>query len=333
MTASPNKKTIYGIQFLRGLAALGVVFCHFGSKLTAYPWLSWIFCFGQDGVHVFFFISGFIIVYSLTQAAYQPSQFFRFLLKRSIRIDPSYYVTIILTLVLFKLFSLSPSFRGRTTTIIPGQLLAHIFYVVPFTKWKFYNHIFWTLCIEFQFYLIVGLLYFLFDSRLYRNCFLIAFALTSFIPFTIGYSLVFNYAAIFALGISLVNLYNKEKNAAAWYHYVFPLLFLLVAGYQFGLAIALFLLLSAGILLFVKSDFRPLNFLGNISYSLYLTHSLVFLVVTSLLKKLQFDLGKTQLLWLALEVALAIIIAYGFYLLVEKPSLRLSKKVFYRRKS
>jgi peptidoglycan/LPS O-acetylase OafA/YrhL len=41
---------ILSIQYLRGLAALGVVFCHYGSSLISYPKLSSFFNFGQTGV-------------------------------------------------------------------------------------------------------------------------------------------------------------------------------------------------------------------------------------------------------------------------------------------
>jgi peptidoglycan/LPS O-acetylase OafA/YrhL len=159
-------KTILGVQYLRGIAAMSVVLCHFGSGIKSYPMLAQIFNAGQNGVQVFFLISGFIIVFSMNAENYKTSQFFRFLLKRSIRIDPSYFITIILTILVFKCLSLIPSFKGQSIPFIPGQFLAHIFYMVPFTKYPFYNHVFWTLCIEFQFYLLIGVLYFLIESSL-----------------------------------------------------------------------------------------------------------------------------------------------------------------------
>src|SRR5471030_1551501 len=88
---------IVSIQYLRGLAALGVVFCHYDS-----------FGFGQLGVFVFFLISGFIIVYSLTMSQYEPRFIFRFLLRRSVRIDPSYFAVVVLTILLFKILSFMP---------------------------------------------------------------------------------------------------------------------------------------------------------------------------------------------------------------------------------
>jgi len=324
-----RKPTIYGVQYLRGLAALGVVLCHFGSNLSAYPTLSKIFSFGQNGVHVFFLISGFIIVYSLTKADYKPAQFFRFLLKRSIRIDPSYYVTILLTLIFFRVLTLVPSFGGAAIPFIPQQFLAHLFYLVPFTKYEFYNHVFWTLCIEFQFYLLVGLLYFIIDAKVYRYCFLIALGFSSFIPFSNAYYLVFNYGAIFALGISLVPVFNNFT----WSNWPLPTLFLIVIWLKFGFPIAALLAVSVVVLLFVKVHFGLLYHFGNISYSLYLIHSLVFIFTVGILKRLNFDLQKNQLMALTIEVLLAVVAAFMFYLLIELPSLRMSKKIFYKSSS
>ncbi len=176
-------RTILGIQYLRGLAALGVVLCHYGSDLKSYPKLSKVFGFGQTGVHVFFLISGFIIVYSLIRANYKPRKFLTFLLKRSIRIDPSYIVTILLTIALFRILSFITTFKGETLSFIPGQFLAHLFYIVPFTQYPFYNHVFWTLGVEFQFYLLIGTLYFLSNNQAFKTGFLILFSLTCLIPF------------------------------------------------------------------------------------------------------------------------------------------------------
>ena len=71
--------------------------------------------------------------------------------------------------------------------------------------------------------------------------------------------------------------------------------------------------------------------LGKISYSLYLTHSLAFIIVRGLLKQLHFNLSKNPALWLCIEVTAAILVAWLFYYLIEKPSLKLSKKIKYKK--
>lgn len=316
---------IFSIQYLRGLAALGVVFCHYGSNLTDYPTLSSFFNFGQTGVYVFFLISGFIIVYSLLKSGYQTNQFFRFLLKRSIRIDPSYIVTILLTIIFFSALSFS---KGERIVFIPGQFIAHIFYFVPFSGYPFYDHVFWTLCVEFQFYLMIGLLYFLSDNSIYKTVFLIIFSLTCFIPLPKSYYLLFTYAPIFALGISLVRFYQNRH----WKNIILPSLLAFFIGYRFGLSIFSLLVISSFIVLYFKTSSKPLAFLGDISYSLYLIHSLVLILFVGLGKRLHFDLGHHQLFWLLLEVSTAIAFAFVFYILVEKPSLAMSKHIFYNKK-
>jgi len=116
-----KERKILSIQYLRGLAALGVVFCHYGSGLASYPKLSSVFIFGKTGVDVFFLISGFIIVYSLVTHNYKSNQFFTFLLKRSIRIDPAYYVTVILVFVLWRVIYKITGFEGDRIDFIPQQ--------------------------------------------------------------------------------------------------------------------------------------------------------------------------------------------------------------------
>ena len=315
---------ILSIQYLRGLAALGVVFCHYGSDLPDYPKLSLFFNFGQTGVDVFFLISGFIIVYSLIKSGYRTNQFFRFLLKRSIRIDPSYIVTIVLTIIFISMLSFS---KGERVSFIPGQFVAHIFYYVPFSSYPFYNHVFWTLCVEFQFYLIIGLLYFLSDNRIYKIAFIIAFTLSCLIPLPKSYYLIFTYAPIFALGISLVLFYQNRH----WKTIILPLLIACFIWYRFGLSIFSLLVISNFVVLYFKISLKPLTFLGDISYSLYLIHSLAMILFVGFGKRLHFDFDHYQLFWLLLEVSAAILVAYLFYIFIEKPSKALSKRVFYNK--
>jgi len=324
-----NDNKIVSIQYLRGLAALGVVLCHYGSSLSSYPLLSSFFNFGQSGVYVFFLISGFIIVYSLSKANYKPGQFFKFLLKRSIRIDPSYIVVILLTIALFKILAHIPSFKGREINFVPGQFIAHLFYVVPFTKYHFYDHVFWTLSVEFQFYLLIGILYFISNNHLYKVTFLILFSATCLIPFTNAYYLVFNYVPIFATGISLVEFYLNRK----WVNRILPLLLLSLVAYKFGFPVFILLIFTIAIILLFKLTIKPLKVLGDISYSLYLTHPLVLIVVLGIAKRLQFATLQNQLLSLFFETTIAILFAYLFYRTVEKPTTILSKHIFYSKKS
>jgi peptidoglycan/LPS O-acetylase OafA/YrhL len=316
----PNDR-IVSIQYLRGLAALGVVCFHFGNPLSP------IFNFGQNGVHVFFLISGFIIVFSLLKSNYKPGMFFSFLLKRSARIDPPYYVTILLIFVLFKALTYIPGFKGSAVTFIPGEFLAHIFYYVPFTNYTYYSVVFWTLSVEFQFYTFIGILYFLSKNKYYKIAFLVLFSLSSLVPFSNPHDLVFTYAPIFSLGISLVTFYQNRDRL----NLVLPALLLGLIAFKFGIPIFILMLVSSAAIFYFNQTIKPLAFLGTISYSLYLTHSLTIIVFLGIAKKIHINVDRFPFFWLAIEVILAIFMAYIFYLLVEKPALRLSKRIFYKK--
>jgi exopolysaccharide production protein ExoZ len=322
-------KTIWGIQYLRGLAALGVVLCHYAYGIKTNAQLLAAFEFGKYGVNVFFLISGFIISYSLESANYKPKQFFKFLLKRSIRIDPAYVFVILLTLAFFDILPLISSFKGAKIPIIPAQFFAHVFYIVPFTQYPYYVHVFWTLGIEFQFYILIGTLYFITNSKWYRMAFLLLFSVSGyFIKESGELHLLFSFAPIFALGMALVEFYkHKSINNA-----ILPIIMLSLVVYQYGLANGILLLTSSAIIFLINTRNKVFDFMGKISYSLYLIHSLVLIILTASLKRMHADLLKMPLLWLAFEVIVAVIVAYCFYLLIEEPSLKLSKKLFYNKK-
>ncbi|RYF44725.1 MAG: acyltransferase, partial [Cytophagaceae bacterium] len=67
---------------------------------------------------------------------------------------------------------------------------------------------------------------------------------------------------------------------------------------------------------------RPLQYLGRISYSLYLTHMLVLLMVLRLGYKITKDNVPAAFLWMIVCAALCVVVGHVFYLLIERPSLR-----------
>jgi exopolysaccharide production protein ExoZ len=322
-----DKKSVVGIQYLRGFAAVAVMLCHYGSTLNHHPLLSSVFNKGQLGVHIFFLISGFVIAYALIVEDYHPKKFFVFLFKRLIRINPAYYAAILLTLLTFWGLQFIPSFKGSVIPFIPGQFLAHLFYYVPFSGWGFYNHVFWTLGVEFQFYLIIGLFYFISNSVWFRLSFLMLFMLTSFIPMQQSYYLIFNYAPIFAAGIALMHFY-KENNKL--YLLLMAISAVLICMH-FNLLILILLCITTFVILFFRrGNIKILYFLGRISYSLYITHTLVLVYLLGIFKKLIPRQDGLEIVLLILEIGIAIGFASLFYWLIELPSIRLSKKIAYK---
>ena len=92
------------IDSLRALAVLSVLLYHLNPRLVPG---------GFVGVDIFFVISGFILPYALHKAGYQPADFFRFMWKRILRLDPPYLVCIVVVLGLNFASTLIPGFRGQ----------------------------------------------------------------------------------------------------------------------------------------------------------------------------------------------------------------------------
>nr|WP_242042630.1 acyltransferase [Leptolyngbya sp. FACHB-541] len=153
------------IDGLRGLAAIAVVSYHFyvGSPLRGT--LAGIFPKpfillleeGRLGVEVFFVISGFVIAYSLRKTAANSQNLKRFICRFLIRLTPSYWVTIFLTVII----NLTSNFV-ITDRIAPipnlEEVVAHLFYLQNLFKYEQIVPVFWTLCFEVRFYFLFATL-------------------------------------------------------------------------------------------------------------------------------------------------------------------------------
>src|SRR6266403_801542 len=164
VTLAQDKNRIAVLDFLRGIASLGVVFFHFFNVLNP-GFLTSISYYGQLGVQVFFVISGFIIPYSLYRGGYTLRHYGTFVLKRVVRLDPPYIVTIVIIMVLGVLSWYFPFQQGPVFEVSLPQVLLHFAYINVFFGYPWLSDVFWTLAIEFQYYLLIGLVFPLVFSR------------------------------------------------------------------------------------------------------------------------------------------------------------------------
>ncbi|MEO8884769.1 MAG: acyltransferase, partial [Mucilaginibacter sp.] len=167
MTSALHKPKIYAIENLRGIAALLVCVFHLTSNQylqgTDSLWRK-IAGLGYLGVPVFFAISGFVIPWALYNSNYKINNFFSYMLKRAIRIEPPYLVSIIMLLVLNYLSSLSSLYAGLPFSFSIKQFLLHLFFLPGYFNYVWYQPVYYTLLIEFQFYILCGLLFVVFAS-------------------------------------------------------------------------------------------------------------------------------------------------------------------------
>src|SRR5689334_7534503 len=132
------------IDALRGIAAFSVACYHIyrygplpeaAEKAMPRPLAIW-FDHGWIGVQVIFVISGFVIAYSVRDVLITPRYIVRYILRRSVRLDPPYWATILLVLMVHWVFALTFGFDSPmdvpTAMKVPlswGLIVAHVFYL------------------------------------------------------------------------------------------------------------------------------------------------------------------------------------------------------------
>jgi peptidoglycan/LPS O-acetylase OafA/YrhL len=326
----PAMKHIRIIDLLRGVAALGVVLLHFGDgglPTTRHNPLSDLFNYGQYGVHIFFVISGFIIPYSLHLGGYTINDFFGPVIKRVIRIIPPAYISIalIFSLNLGAMLINGRAIEGRPwvwNELLPVfanfSLTANYFHVT------WYNPVFWTLAIEFQYYLLIGLLYpVLINSKQPVIAIVLLLLLAGhWLPF---FSF-FSFASFFVMGILVFLEREKRISTRAFYTLLTACI---IAGIENrGPAECLFATAAAFSIRHLDVATRFTSWLGRISFSLYLTHFFTGWITEIIIRKFVFvpSTGAEKLVMVFVYVGTALLAADIFYRLVERPFLTLSKK-------
>jgi peptidoglycan/LPS O-acetylase OafA/YrhL len=340
------------VDALRGLAALAVAGGHFYSGLWAprtgplFPWpLHQVFTHGNCGVEIFFAISGFVMAYSLRQARIGPRFFGLFLLRRSLRLDPPYWATIALAVALA---FVAGWLRGRPAVLptVP-QVLLHLVYLQDLAGAGDIVEVFWTLCMEVQFYLAFALLLGL-SQRLAGRGRPQGVVLGVFVPLTVlslavqfGFipwpfkATMVKFWYLFQLGALACWAVQGTVRARWFLGYAAALLALLACSFTVESLIGVLTgtsLFLAGRLGRLQDGlgYWPLQHLGRLSYSLYLVHPLVGVPFCYFVREKL--VGATPGLAVGaalfvLAVGVSVAFAEVFHRLVERPALRWSQRV------
>jgi peptidoglycan/LPS O-acetylase OafA/YrhL len=160
---APSTHSIAPLDGLRGLAILLVLWHHlysFGLKgyLPMEPgWPIYLSVFAASGVFLFFALSGFLLFLPYARALVAGQSWpgaRRFYLRRLLRIFPVYLVAVFVLLILGNGFAFP---APVATSLLAGTLL-YDWYPRAFSVLIAVNPPFWTLTIEWQFYLVLPLL-------------------------------------------------------------------------------------------------------------------------------------------------------------------------------
>ncbi|MGB1103369.1 MAG: acyltransferase family protein [Crocinitomicaceae bacterium] len=324
-----KKDHILVINSLRGIAAFSVVLYHFIVTTQDFihtPWIRNTFDYGQRGVQLFFIISGIVIPLSMIKSNYTLKQWMTFLLKRFIRIEPPYLVAIALGVIYLIGRNYIPGTVAVDLTPSAKDVALHLGYLVPFFEdVRWINDVFWTLAVEFQYYLVLSVIIPLVLSNKIglRILFYAIFIGAGFSGY--NYEFFPHWAPYFLIGIGYI-LFRKNKIKLIEFT-ILELVLLVVNYYLLDLVDVGIAIVAIGIIHF-GSDLktRVTLFLGKVSYSLYLIHSIIGAAFINYLSH-HVDTFWQKSVVILIGLAISIFSAWLLYRFVEKPTHQYAKKI------
>ncbi|MDF3079269.1 MAG: acyltransferase [Sphingobacteriaceae bacterium] len=302
------------VDYVRAIAAMAVALFHLGGKALPVLNLGWL------GVEMFFLLSGFIICWAIPENYSIGQHGPKFIMKRLVRIEPPYIFSIALVIILNALF-----ISGYT--IDWANVLFHLAYLNNFTGHEYLNAVYWTLGIEFQFYILIAFFY---PALRYKwGHWLLAVLCVVPVFFKLSPGILFNAFPIFGMGIYTFLLKKNRINKREFFAFV--AITTMSTIFSLGIREALAALLALGIILSRLPSGRVVHFLANISFSLYLTHDIIgsnlVVYLGTVMPKTLFMKG----LIFGSGIVISIAVAFIFYVLIEKPFLKLSKSISYQK--
>jgi len=312
------------------------------SKLPA--WLIFVFEHGKLGVPVFFVLSGFVIAHSVHDKRVTVPLAGRFMLRRSLRLDPPYWLAIGLTLGFAVLSTFVVKGKQIPDVTVP-QIVAHLFYLQDILGYPEINSVFWTLCMEVQFYLVYVFLLALGKNDPSRR--MQGWPVLTILSFAVIVSLLWPIGLVkaepwrgsffplwhgFLLGVAAY--WSWRYVELRTYFVAFAAIVAVAAvlrsdSFALTCATIAVLLFGAACLGKITSAlrWRWLQFLGAISYSLYLMHNPITGASFRAGYMLTGHTLLTEILWATMALVACILCAAAAYYLVEKPSIKLSRMI------
>ena len=281
---------LQNLDFLRAVAITSVVLYHYTARFDAAYYrtdapIPFTFQLGWLGVDIFFSVSAFCIFMTLESAG----RIENFWAKRVARIQPAYIAGILLTSTIVSLFGLSEREAGWWTAV------SNIFWVNMIPSMKMVDNVYWSLAVEMKFYFWIGLLYFILKGKHISIAWSVLSGFGALLLSLEGYFghaghvaslfaefvLIANYAPQFLVGIIAFEWPRLSQRIRTT---LVPVAAVLLWSTPRSSDIEMIMLVTMAvsfcILRMPQLRFpKPVIFVGMFSYSLYLVHQNIGLVV------------------------------------------------------
>lgn len=280
-------------------------------------------------------MSGYVIAMTAARYSFTAGTGARFVVRRLVRIIPPYWAMVGLISVSMVAGRAVGLFRN--TIVTPGQFAAHLVYAQNVLGFEPLDVAYWTLCLEIQFYLVFAV------CALFAKRFASGFRVAWFAALTTG-SLVIEVANVvpqawfpqlwYQFGVGVLAYHALAERSARIL--LSPILLaLVVLGATRGQASDSTVVAVAGLLVATgpgKSFGLPVApkavlGLGRISYSLYLVHGFIGLILAACFRSSL--IRSEQSAWIAITAGTIASIGFAtlFYLLVESRGVEWSRRV------
>jgi peptidoglycan/LPS O-acetylase OafA/YrhL len=329
----PVKSRVNEIDLLRFLAVMGVVFFHYAFRgyaademsIMPYP-LAPIAKYGYFGVHLFFLISGFVIMLSASSGNLR-----RFIVSRIVRLYPAFWICCTTTFVVILAMG-APRYTASL-----NQYLVNMTMMSDFLGVKSIDGVYWSLFIELRFYSLVCLVLAIGQinrTEILMVLWLLASTILAIRPIYPLYDwLIIDYSAYFIAGATFFAIWSKGLSIARFATIVLSLALALhqtilaMPNYEkwfhtcinnsiVAVIIITFFILMSAISLKYTSSFGRRQWLlaGAITYPLYLIHQNIgFMIFNAAYPAVDSHI----IFWGT--ITLAIGAAFAVHVWVEKP--------------
>lgn len=322
------KSRLIELDALRGIAAITVVIFHYlyrynelyGHEDVNTNWAHW----GEYGVQLFFMISGFVIYWTLNRI----NSPIDFIVSRFSRLYPVYWFCALVSLLFINIFGL-PGREIETISAVGNVLMFHGYLGIASI-----DGVYWTLAVELTFYFWVFCFYLtgqLKRAEVFFSVFLVIAIIETLgflnLPIKLKNILMVEHISFFIAGICFYKIVNKLHNK--WtYGILFLSLITTIVTFSLDLSL-LFLVFYVIFYIAITTKnrflaYKPLLFLGGISYPLYLIHQNIGYIIINKF----YAHGVSPYLSVLVALSVSIVLALIAHIYVEKKATKYIREVY-----